>query len=84
MLFSCIFLSDFVPENDISNRPEQMTNSTHMIKLIIISSGAVITVVLLIFILLTMRNGFTSANENVNSHDCEDVQVDNVYAEISR
>lgn len=84
MLFSFIFLSDVVPENDISNRPEQMTNSTHMIKLVIISSGAVITVVLLIFILLTMRNGFTSANINVNSHSCEDVQVDNVYAEISR
>lgn len=78
VVFSFIFVSDFVPE-----RPEQMTNSTQMIKSIIISIGAVITVLLLFFILSTLRICFTSANVNVNSYNCEDAEVDNVYAEIS-
>lgn len=88
MLFLFIFLSDFAPENKTTKlpekRPEQMENSAQMIKLIIISTGAVITVVLLIVILLTMRHGFFSANVNVNSHGCENVEGDTVYSEINR
>lgn len=82
VVFLFIFLSDGGPENKETKRPGQMTNSTQMIKLIIISTGSVITVVLLFFILFTMRIYFTSANVNANSYSFEDVQVDNVYAEI--
>uniref|UniRef100_A0A8W8M017 Uncharacterized protein n=1 Tax=Magallana gigas TaxID=29159 RepID=A0A8W8M017_MAGGI len=74
--------TDFVPENKETKRPGEMTNSTQIIKLIIITTGSVITVVLLFFILFTMRIYFTSANVNVNNYSFEDVQVDNVYAEI--
>lgn len=76
-------LSDFVPKNKTTDRPELMKNSTQMIKLIIISTGSVMTAVLLIAILFTMCKGFSSANVCVNSYGCENVQVDNVYSEIS-
>lgn len=76
-------LSDFVPKNKTTDRPELMKNSTQMIKLIIISTGSVMTAVLLIAILFTMCKGFSSANVCVNSYGCENVQVDNVYSKIS-
>lgn len=76
-------LSDFVPKIKTTERPQLITNSTQMIKLIIISTGSGITVVILIVILFTICKGFTSANVCVNSHSCENVQVDNVYSEIS-
>lgn len=76
-------LSDFVPKIKTTERPQLITNSTQMIKLIIISTGSGITVVILIVILFTICKGFTSANVCVNSNSCGNVQVDNVYSEIS-
>lgn len=78
-------MSDFVPKIKTTERPQLITNSTQMIKFIItsISTGSGITVVILIVILFTIYKGFTSANVSVNSHVCENVQVDNVYSEIS-
>lgn len=76
-------LSDFVRKTKLTKKPELTTNSLQMIKFIIISPGSVITGVILIVILFTMRNVFTSANVNVNTHGCENVQVDNVYSVIS-
>lgn len=78
---------DDVQDNKTTKRPEnrseKMTNSRLITKEIIISTGAVITIVLLIVILFTMHNGFTSANENGNCHCCGNVQADNDYSEIS-
>lgn len=76
-------LSDFVPKIKTTERPQLITNSTQMTKFIIISTGSGIAVVILIVILFTIYKGFTSANVSVNSHVCENVQVDNVYSEIS-
>lgn len=78
-----LFLVDFFPENKTTKRPEKMTTARLMTREIIISTGTVIAIVLLIVILFTIRNDFTSANVNGYCHCRENVQVDNVYSEIS-
>lgn len=60
-----------------------MTTARLMTQEMIISTGTVIAIVLLIVILFTIRNDFTSANVNGYCHCRENVQVDNVYSEIS-
>lgn len=66
-------------------QPENMLNSAKMANLIIISTGSVITVVLLTLISCTYRKGCSSVNVNGNNHASQNVQeMDTVYAEISR
>lgn len=66
-------------------QPENMNNSAKMTDLIIISTGLVLTVVLLTFISFTYCKRFTSAYVNGNNPDFQNIQeMDTVYAEISR
>lgn len=88
-IYLVISLSDQTTELKTIKRqgkqPENMFNSAKIINLIIISTGVVLTVVLLTLISCTYYKGFTSANVNGNNPDCQHVQeMDTVYAEISR
>lgn len=84
-----ISLSDQTTELKTRKRqgkqPESMNNSAKMTILIILSTGVVLTVVLLMLISCTYCKCFTSANVNGNNPDSQNVQeMDTVYAEISR
>nr|XP_034306498.1 uncharacterized protein LOC117682615 isoform X3 [Crassostrea gigas] len=66
-------------------QPENMLNPAKKTNLIIISTGVVLTVVLLSFISCTYCKCFTSENLSGNNPESQNVpQMDTVYAEISR
>lgn len=64
---------------------QQANKATKMANLIIISTGAGITVLLLTLISCTYRKGCSLVNVNGNNNDSQNIQeMDTVYAEISR
>lgn len=81
MVFSFIFLIRFCPgttrTNDKFNTDDSVDNCINW------SSDYSSSTIFYLIILYTVRFSLTSANVNVNSFSSEDVQVDNVYAEIS-